>query len=205
MLAYSTKRFHWSAANGSEEEIISAIEALREDRSDVLAKLVNGCDEGGWTPLMSAVSAGHLNIVRALTKLEFLDITKKNEAGCTALHYIKNSSDILQALLPLCPPGLVDERDKYGCTALYKAAARGSSDIVSLLLAHEAGIDICDKGGVTPLQASIENRHDPCSLLLVRKGASVSKINIEGKTPVDYCHSSDLRNNLSGVSAQRSS
>lgn len=41
----------------------------------------------GWTPLIIAVSTGHLDIVRMLLKTRKVDIEQSNSSGARPLHY----------------------------------------------------------------------------------------------------------------------
>ena len=41
----------------------------------------------GWTPLMIAVSTGHLDIVQMLLKTNKVDVEESNSSGARPLHY----------------------------------------------------------------------------------------------------------------------
>jgi ankyrin repeat protein len=47
----------------------------------------NTSDDGGWTPLMSAASAGHVQVAKLLID-RGADVHFKTEAGRTPLHYV---------------------------------------------------------------------------------------------------------------------
>lgn len=95
----------------------------------------------GWTPLMSAVVAGHGSIVAALL----------SAAGARAA-------------------ALLGARNKYGSTALHLAAYRGPVAIIRQLLdcgAHTlAGAR--DSQGLTPVQIARKNAHQTAAALLAR-------------------------------------
>lgn len=50
----------------------------------------------------------------------------------------------------------VDERNIDGDTALYIECRRGHVGVINLLMAHGASLNVCNKDGVTCLQAAAE-------------------------------------------------
>ena len=101
----------------------------------------------GWTPLMSAVVAGHLAIARRLLAAA---------AGAA--------------------PQLVASANKYGSTALHLAAYRGSVPLITLLMQHEErrGAGVKDGLGLTPAQIARKHSHKTAEALLSRKAAVVA-------------------------------
>ena len=95
----------------------------------------------GWTPLMSAVVAGHGTIVAALL-----------------------SAASAQA------PKLVSAQNKYGSTALHLAAYRGSLAIIRQLLECHARqvVSVRDSQGLTPVQIARKHSHQTAAALLAR-------------------------------------
>lgn len=53
----------------------------------------------GWTPLMIAVSTGHIEIVRMLLQTNKVDIEQSNSSGARPLHYAcsKNFYEVKQS------------------------------------------------------------------------------------------------------------
>lgn len=49
-------------------------------------------DDGGWSPLISATSAGHIAVVRLLLGINGVDPNAKTSAGRTPLHYVSSST-----------------------------------------------------------------------------------------------------------------
>ena len=101
----------------------------------------------GWTPLMSAIIAGHLPVVRRL----------------------------LEAAGPRSA-ALVATRNKYGSTALHLAAYRGSVPIITLLLQLKAKPSggWRDSQGLTPVQIARKHSHKTAEALLARQAVKAS-------------------------------
>lgn len=100
----------------------------------------------GWTPLMSAVVAGHVAVASSLL----------TAAGRHA-------------------PELVAARNKYGSTALHLAAYRGSVPLITLLLQHHGrpAASWRDSQGLTPAQIARKHSHKTAEALLSRNVVSV--------------------------------
>ena len=93
----------------------------------------------------------------------FLDKTTVIEdaaAGSLPLIAAAQSGRIETVKLLLDKGCSVDLRDEQQCTALHKAAGRGSADIVSLLLAHGSDADVVDAKGMTPVICALSPHTD---------------------------------------------
>ncbi|KAI9739863.1 MAG: Ankyrin repeat domain-containing protein 60 [Claussenomyces sp. TS43310] len=64
----------------------------------------------------------------------------------------------------------VNTSDNYLGSALYAAAYRGNTDLLSLLLHHRANVNICG----TPLHAAADQGHEEVIQMLLDKGANVN-------------------------------
>ncbi|MDQ7825031.1 MAG: ankyrin repeat domain-containing protein [Candidatus Eremiobacteraeota bacterium] len=90
-------------------------------------------------------------------------------------------------------PGLAKAQDSCGYGALHWASLDGSKDIVTLLLAQGAPVNMKSKDGVTPLHcASRTGRHEVVSLL-VKSGADLDVKTSGGDTPLSLAESGKHR------------
>lgn len=84
--------------------------------------------------------------------------------------------------------GDVNVKDIRGATPLHRAASKGNTAIVRLLLEHpDINIDLKDIYGNSPLHLACEEDRVEESKLLVKHGADINVPNKESKTPLDYC------------------
>jgi ankyrin repeat protein len=68
----------------------------------------------------------------------------------------------------------VNARDRYGQTALMRAAHAGHREIVEILIAHRADLDITAKYGLSALMLAVIAGHADVARLLVQAGADRS-------------------------------
>ena len=64
-------------------------------------------------------------------------------------------------------PSYINKPSSSGETALHKAAARGNSECVKLLVQRGASVNLADKQGRTPLFLSWEKEHFECHTLML--------------------------------------
>ena len=80
----------------------------------------------------------------------------------------------------------LDKRDAQGATALYYAGAKGSKDIVKLLLDAGADAAIADNQSRTALHMAAQSGNKEIIRLLCDGGADLNATDNEGKTPLIY-------------------
>ena len=100
--------------------------------------------DDGQTPLLSACSQGHTDIVNALLSQESIDINKATtDDGWTPLSLcmLKGHTDIVNALLNQESIDMNKATTENGITPFYIACQEGHTDIVNALLSQES-IDI---------------------------------------------------------------
>lgn len=90
----------------------------------------------------------------------------------------------VQRLLAANPRHLsLDERDCHNGTALIHASYRGFADIVLLLVAANAGVNLAADDGTTPLLAACQEGQDDCvRQLLAATAINVNQQNTAGAT-----------------------
>jgi ankyrin repeat protein len=183
---------HWAAANGHLQIVQHCLECA--------GVIIDTQDDGGWTPLMSAVSSGRGEVCNMLLSKK-ADANLMNSNGAIALHFHKGRVPILQMVLQSTSD--LNVIDKYGITALHKAVsgthstASGFDECAELLL-QAGATQIADKEGNTPLHfAVMDGNDDIAESLALRHGALTDALNADGKTPLDMA-STELRELLSG-------
>lgn len=66
----------------------------------------------------------------------------------------------------------INQRDRYGQTALMLAARHGRAEVVRLLLEYKAEMDVTAKYGLSALMLAVVNRHIEVAKQLVDAGAN---------------------------------
>lgn len=158
-------------AAGQSEAEVDFLRAVQVDAvSRVKTALARGVspntrDANGETGLIIAIRYDALNVARLLMEARGTDLEAKAPNGNTALMmaaFRKNRA----AVVALLERGA--QVNQQGWTALHYAAAAGSIEITSLLLAKHAYIDAETPTGMTPLMiAAREGQEEVVGLLLV--------------------------------------
>ncbi|KAJ9516825.1 hypothetical protein QJQ45_027236 [Haematococcus lacustris] len=129
----------------------------------------------GWTPLHSAVSAGHEPVVKELLKLG-ADVNSLTAGRRTPLHYAASKGWLALITLLLHHGADVTVQDNTGSTALHRAASAGKVEAARLLIeTGRAQVDARDKQGSTPLMVAVSCDFGSLALYLVGKGADVEQ------------------------------
>jgi ankyrin repeat protein len=165
------------AASCGRADVITAL--ATESSSTTL----DAQDDGGMTPLQSAVAAGHLAAIRALLDAG-AQADARSSAGRTALHYTKGRHEVLTLLLSACRQ--VSPVDELGHTPLHRAAAQGQTVIVTSLIEAGAALNLADKTGRTPLHAACDEAREDVAVALIIAGACAEAVDGDGKTPLAY-------------------
>lgn len=149
---------------------VDAARALIEAGADVNAK-----DNIEDSPYLYAGARGHLEILK-LTLAHGADLKSINRYGGTALipaaerGYVETVDTLIKAGVA------VDHVNRLGWTALLEAIILGNGgerhrQIVALLIAAGANVNLADNDGVTPLQHARGRGYDEIITLLEKAGA----------------------------------
>ncbi|EEY66262.1 26S proteasome non-ATPase regulatory subunit, putative [Phytophthora infestans T30-4] len=141
---------HWACATGR----LDVAEFLLERAKTT----VNVQDDAGWTPLMSAASAGHGDIVGLLLS-KGADANLPNENGQIPLHYYRGRQEIAELLLDYTRD--VNQADNTGSTPLMRAIGGKPSPV-----------NTRDVGGNTPLHLAITEGYEDIARFLLENGAN---------------------------------
>jgi len=132
---------------------------------------LDGQDDDGWTGLMCASYAGHVDIVNALI-LAGAAIDIEDEDGYTGLicASIYGHTEIINALI--MAGAVLDIQDENDRTALMAASSKGHADIVNALILAGAALDIQDVNGWTALMNASMGGHTEIENALRAAGAT---------------------------------
>jgi ankyrin repeat protein len=112
----------------------------------------NAHDSAGYTPLIAAARAGNVEMIRLLTSRganpNLSDVAVNS--WTPLLHAVHKSQP--RAIAALLDAGAnPNEADPHGTTPLMLAAGYGDTDIVKILLAHQANPRLAASDGITAL------------------------------------------------------
>lgn len=133
--------------------------------------LVHARGDDGETPLHIAAYQGRTEIAKLL-------LDYKADVNAIALGHAYRSRSQLTVFYD------ETEFSRSQKTALHIAAERGRADIVELLLAHGAKVNLKDAEGKMPLHYAVSWRHVHIVEILLAHGAEVNIKGAEGKTPL---------------------
>lgn len=137
---------------------------------------VDAKNEDNLTPLMLAVQYKNIPAVQVLLQ-HGARASAPNDAGLTALHLAVHAPEVMKLLLE--QKSLVDPRAE-GRTPLSYAAEKGSLEVVSMLLAAGAQLNVCDAQGKTPLFYA---QNTEIMQRLLAAGAQLAVKDNQGNTP----------------------
>ncbi|GFG17785.1 hypothetical protein IFM61392_10218 [Aspergillus lentulus] len=181
-LCHASARGHLKLA----KVILQKIETLLEDKWHPY-----DCDDWIDAALEEAASHGHRSVVQLL-----------HEKGANINVYSKDGTPLVMAAAAgrgdvgeyLLENGAdVHTNDKYGYTALHKAARVGDVKAVKALLEYEANVDYVgdeNEDRNTALLLAVQEGHEDVVTLLLEKGANARHVNACDETALQLAESS---------------
>ncbi|MBN1212652.1 MAG: ankyrin repeat domain-containing protein [candidate division Zixibacteria bacterium] len=155
---------------------------------------INAANNNGWVPLTHACWSGP-EMVRFLI-LNGAEVNppeyKDPDSNCffrptTPLHLAARHSDLEVSKILLENGARLNVRNQEGETPLYLAASQGHTDITEYLLEKGAFVGCPEnKMNRTELHNAVMNGNSAIVDMLLKKGADVSRVDVFGKTPLDY-------------------
>ncbi|KAK4876210.1 hypothetical protein RN001_012632 [Aquatica leii] len=119
---------------------------------------------------------------------------KRHHNGETRLHKECRSGNFKE-VESLVRSGMdVNVQDFAGWTPLHEAVLNQRVNIVKFLLANGAFVNVPGLDYLTPLHSAIQERNEEIIKALVQHGADCSAYNKDGKTALDLCEDSNIRN-----------
>ena len=136
---------------------------------------VNAKDDQGNSAFLLAAAEGYVDIVK-LALRSGADVKSTNRNGGTALIPAAHHGHVAVVKELLTTPIPVDHVNKLGWTALLEAIVLGDggpkhTEIVKMLVAAKADVNLADKDGVTPLAHAKKKGYKDIAAMLEAAGA----------------------------------
>ncbi|EAY09483.1 hypothetical protein TVAG_102320 [Trichomonas vaginalis G3] len=124
--------------------------------------------------------------------------------GQTILHVFvaRNMYEQAKLLLEKCQDINVNAVDKYKITPLLASAARGSPEIIELLLSHGANVNAQDVSGETALEKAMSTSNLEVIKLLISHGAYVNIQDDYGKTALQIAAQKNCKEVIEFLTSQ---
>ena len=188
---YGRHGLHWAALASCSEALSTLMDGGQSEE-------VNTPDINGNTPLILAASAETNNIVKLITMQLLLtgnaDPTACNNDKETVLHMCVSSNfrEGVEILLdrnwPKYPSLIlvIDDTDKDGYTALYRALVLAQDISVCRLLEAGADPELCPPGGLPMMHQALTQGNTQTVNMLIRKGLGVCGVSNGGKSSLHF-------------------
>lgn len=179
---------HWCALVGSEALVT---EALR-NRVPVGVQCKNG-----QTPLMWALTSGHLSVARQLLDAQ-ADMHTRDSLGATPLmiatqHTGQERYQLLMMLVHRGGQEVLADKDCNGCTTAHWAAWKGDLTALKLLDGFSADLHTLDNGGMSPLHRAVMACQTRVVPFLLECNADPMQQTADGKTCFELRQPFDLK------------
>lgn len=139
-------------------------------------------DVDGNTPMVCAILAGKLEIVRAFCEAQ--EIASDIDQRETLLHIAARLGHMEIVTEFLHHNHKLGQHGRNGRSALHGACASGQLAVAQLCLDRGADVDLTDKLGNTSLLLAAQNGHTEIVRLCIEAGASLDACNMRGYTPL---------------------
>ncbi|KAL8781654.1 MAG: hypothetical protein Q9213_005919 [Squamulea squamosa] len=167
---------HWALSN-NHEAVVQLLVSRKDFDPDVQ-------DGSGWTPLMIASSLKEGESLVDLLLRKDADVNIKNFNG-------QNNLDVARKLISHKASARV--KDKREQLPLHRAAAVGSVPMVKLLLENKSPLNATDVANYTALHHAISEGHGDTALVLLKAGAEVDKVDVDGHLAIDLAPDTKIK------------
>ena len=151
----------------------------------------------GLSPLLMAISQGHIDIVRAVLDYSHrgIDLGARDRSGSTALMIAVSHGylDVVRLLLTHDEERGNTNIHGQKSTSLMMAVSEGNQGLVALLLEFGAIPGRSNQPDQTPLMTAIDMRHEAITFLLLQHGAGIDTTDGSGNKPIDVAISKGYR------------
>jgi len=147
--------------------------------------LANAKNEEQETPLHSAVSGGHLDIVEFLIAAG-ADVNAQDNQKRTPLHLAcyDGRRDIVEKLIS--HGANIEARFANGTTPLFWTVPGGHTEVFELLVKKGADINVKTDNGANLLHSVAMHGQKDMAKILIEKGADVNRRSDDGTAPINY-------------------
>ncbi|MBN3302556.1 ANKK1 protein, partial [Amia calva] len=153
--------------------------------------LSRGCDKKTKSNQLTFSKVDFTTFKESLNKQH---VYMRFEKGNSILHYAVATGDVDTVKHVLNFGAAVDSYSGNGYTPLIIAVLYKFLDICSLLIAHEADVNLSDEDGWTPLHFAAQNAEDRIARLLLDNSAKVNASEKDGWTPLHLASQNDHEN-----------
>lgn len=152
-------------------------------------------DAEGKTPLVRAISGGHVLTMKALLSAES-GVSAAVANGCNVLHHAAqlNQTGAIDVLVEFGVD--VNETGRGGGTALYHATDMAGHDAMLRLLELGASVNAADDSGLTPLHRATCLGYLAATEMLLRWGADETLPDNQGYLPAAWIQKGDAEQRL---------
>ncbi|PWI64996.1 hypothetical protein PCL_08355 [Purpureocillium lilacinum] len=174
--SFGMTALHVAVAHGHA----NVVDVLLDSGANVLLR-----NKLGDTPLMAAAWHGDVHIVNMLLTAPGAQMETRGTDNRTALlkAVAQGRTGAVDALISNGADVLC--RDRYGDTPLLLAAKKNNSSIARRLLeAEDAGLEVRDINGRTPLLAAVAQESAAATIILLKSGAITTSRDRLGDTPL---------------------
>ena len=141
-------------------------------------------DDGGWSPLHSAASAGRSEVIEELIRSGVSLDDGAGSSGTTAIILAASKGHQVIVSSLLAASANAQATDRSGSTALHRAAGNDHVAIIDVLLAAcPAALDARDADGQTPFHVAAIHQKEAACLALAEAGAQLDTVSTEGEAP----------------------
>jgi ankyrin repeat protein len=172
---------------------INVYEAIRKgDLETVKLYVANGNpidiqgEEGGYTPLMSAIIREQSEIAKYLISAGAnTSLVADDNSNIVSLGASSNNLELMKLILKKNKE--INHVDEYGFTPILYAARHANDKVLKLLL-EQPGIKVNHQSmaGTSPLMYAAMHKEDECLKMLLEHGALVNLLSAKNKTALDY-------------------
>ncbi len=174
---------HKSASAGH----LKCCKYLLDNKADVNAK-----DQNGQTPIHISATSGHLECIHYFINNK-TEVNVKDKDDQTPLHKSAGKGHLECIRYLINNKADLNPKDKYGQTPLHKLARTGHLECIKYLRENNADVNILDLEQNTPLHLIGEdyfaryNKPIQSAEYLIKAGADLNAVNVNGATPLANC------------------